>query len=61
MKFKELADPEISVWLVHTSDGLIAYRDVTPKPVMKLFERINNEYREIFGRNFISILEKNPE
>ena len=61
MKFKELESPEISVWLVHTPDGLVAYRDVTPKPVIKLFERINKEYREIFGRNFISILEKLPE
>ena len=61
MKFGELADPENSVWLFHTPEGLVAYRDITPKTVMALFEKINKEYRENLGRDFIRILEKIPE
>jgi len=60
LKFRELANPENSVWLFHTPEGLVAYRDITPKSVMELFEKINQEYRETIDRDFINILEKSP-
>ena len=60
MIFRDLANPEYSAWVFSTATGLVAYRDITPKSVIERFEKINQEHREVFGKDFIDIRDHRP-
>lgn len=53
MIFQQLLNPEYSIYLEETEDGLVCVRKETPEKILKEFEEINQEYKKILKLDFI--------
>ena len=56
MTFEQLSDIKYLIYLEDTEDGTICKKDETPEEILKEFEKMNREYREIFDRDIITIV-----